>query len=116
MWTKTRQGPSENAWGPDSTVLREILETIRDLTHQAGGTAVVEQCPLPVKRGIDVWDGSAYGDREVETNEGNQREIRPNGHTQPRPFPGRDLMDSAGLDAIGLAAIGICGSRRAGGG
>ena len=81
-------GPSENAGGPDSTVLREILETIRDLTHQAGGTAVVEQCPLPVKRGIDVWDGSAYGDREVEIMREIKGKFDPTGILNPGRFLG----------------------------
>ena len=82
------QGPSENAEGPDSTGLREILETIRDLTHQAGGTAVVEQCPLPVKRGIDVWDGSAYGDREVEIMREIKGKFDPTGILNPGRFLG----------------------------
>ena len=82
------QGPSENAGGPDSTGLREILETIRDLTHQAGGTAVVEQCPLPVKRGIDVWDGSAYGDREVEIMREIKGKFDPTGILNPGRFLG----------------------------
>ena len=82
------QRPSENAGGPDSTGLREILETIRDLTHQAGGTAVVEQCPLPVKRGIDVWDGSAYGDREVQLMRQIKEKFDPTGILNPGRFLG----------------------------
>ena len=82
------QRPSENAGGPDSRGLREILETIRDLTHQAGGTAVVEQCPLPVKRGIDVWDGSAYGDREVEIMREIKGKFDPTGILNPGRFLG----------------------------
>ena len=80
--------PSENAGSPDSTVLRELLETIRDLTHQAGGTAVVEQCPLPVKRGIDVWDGSAYGDREVQLMRQIKEKFDPTGVLNPGRFLG----------------------------
>ena len=82
------QGPPENAGGPDSTALLEILETIRDLTHQAGGTAVVEQCPLPVKRGIDVWDGSAYGDREVKLMRQIKGKFDPTGVLNPGRFLG----------------------------
>ena len=82
------QRPSENAGGPDSTGLREILETIRDLTHQAGGTGVVEQCPLPVKRGIDVWDGSAYGDREVQLMRQIKEKFDPTGILNPGRFLG----------------------------
>ena len=81
-------GPSENADGPDSTALRELLETIRDLTHQAGGTAVIEQCPLPVKRGIDVWDGSAYGDREVKLMRQIKGKFDPRGVLNPGRFLG----------------------------
>ena len=68
--------------------LLETLETIRDLTHQAGGTAVVEQCPLPVKRGIDVWDGSAYGDREVQIMRDIKGKFDPTGVLNPGRFLG----------------------------
>ena len=90
-WPDAGQDPqslSENAGGPDSTALLEILETIRDLTHQAGGTAVVEQCPLPVKRGIDVWDGSAYGDREVQLMRQIKEKFDPTGILNPGRFLG----------------------------
>ena len=82
------QGPSENAGNPDSTALRELLETIRDLTRQAGGAAVIEQCPLPVKRGIDVWDGSAYGDREVQIMRQIKEKFDPTGILNPGRFLG----------------------------
>ena len=45
--------------------MMEIIGNVRDLAHRAGGTAVVEWCPLTVKRRIDVWDGAAHGDREI---------------------------------------------------
>ena len=48
-WPDTDQYQPEPIARPDETALAEIIETVRDLTHQAGGTAVVEQCPLPVK-------------------------------------------------------------------
>ena len=87
-WPGADQDPQEEAGSPDSTALLEILETIRDLTHQAGGTAVVEQCPLPVKRGIDVWDGPAYGDREVEIMRQIKGKFDPTGVLNPGRFLG----------------------------
>ena len=87
-WPGADQDSQEEAGSPDSTALREILETIRDLTHQAGGTAVVEQCPLPVKRGIDVWDGSAYGDREVQIMRQIKGKFDPTGVLNPGRFLG----------------------------
>lgn len=44
--------------GPGDTGEEPFLKTIhgiRQIAHRFGGSAVVEQCPLPVKRRIDVW-------------------------------------------------------------
>ena len=41
-------------WIDDSLVLETIVRT-RVMAREAGGFAVVEHCPLPVKKRIDVW-------------------------------------------------------------
>ena len=45
------QAPSADAEQP----FLDAVQQTRQIAHRHGGTAVVEQCPLPVKRQIDVW-------------------------------------------------------------
>ena len=45
---------SVSDWIEDSLVLETILRT-RQLAREAGGFATVEQCPLSIKKQIDVW-------------------------------------------------------------
>ena len=87
-WPDTGQYQPEPIARPDETALAEIIETVRDLTHQVGGTAVVEQCPLPIKSRIDVWDGSAYGDREVQIMRQIKGKFDPMGILNPGRFLG----------------------------
>ena len=49
----------------DEPAVLQTIDRVRDLAHQAGGTAVAEWCPLAVKRRIDIWDGAAHGEREI---------------------------------------------------
>jgi len=48
FWPKTTGDTGEQQF-------LETIQQIRQIAHQHGGSAVVEQCPLPIKRGIDVW-------------------------------------------------------------
>lgn len=45
---------SAGDWIDDSLLLETIVRT-RVMAREAGGFAVVEHCPLPVKKQIDVW-------------------------------------------------------------
>ncbi|MDP6549368.1 MAG: FAD-binding oxidoreductase [Dehalococcoidia bacterium] len=47
-------------WIDESLVLGAITR-IRELARNAGGTAVVEHCPLPLKKRIDIWGDPPQG-------------------------------------------------------
>ena len=83
-------GQEQPAEGEELDVLTtlETIDQIRAFTHQAGGTAVVEWCPLPVKRRIDVWDGSAHGDREIQIMRQIKEKFDPAGILNPGRFLG----------------------------
>ncbi|MQG14774.1 MAG: FAD-binding protein, partial [SAR202 cluster bacterium] len=45
--------------GADTTQpILDAVNQVRQVAHRYGGSAVVEQCPLPVKRQIDIWGDS----------------------------------------------------------
>ena len=50
FWPPAEEEPSE----ADQSILDAVQQT-RQIASRYGGTAVVEHCPLPVKRQIDVW-------------------------------------------------------------
>ena len=56
FWPKSEDG-STYASGENQAVLGAI-QKVRDIAHQYQGSAVVEHCPLGVKRQIDVWGDS----------------------------------------------------------
>lgn len=45
----------------DSSAVLQTIGRIRKLAREAGGFAVVERCPLAVKKEIDVWGGPPQG-------------------------------------------------------
>lgn len=51
---------SVSDWIDDSLILETILRA-RQLAREAGGFAMVEHCPLAVKRQIDVWGEHPHG-------------------------------------------------------
>ena len=53
FWPESDENPNR-ASGAEQPVL-EAIQKIRRIAHQYGGFAVVEHCPLDVKRQIDVW-------------------------------------------------------------
>ena len=50
FWPPAEEEPSE----ADQSILDAVQQT-RQIASRYGGSAVVEHCPLPVKRQIDVW-------------------------------------------------------------
>jgi glycolate oxidase FAD binding subunit len=52
-WPESQDGPARGA-GVDQSIL-DAVQKIRQIAHQYGGSAVVEHCPLPAKRQMDVW-------------------------------------------------------------
>ena len=48
-WFSDNDAPAEEA-------LSEAVTQARDAVHQAGGTLVIERCPVQVKAKLDVWD------------------------------------------------------------
>ena len=51
---------SVSDWIDDSLVLQAIVRT-REAVREAGGSAIVEHCPLSLKKQIDVWGGHPEG-------------------------------------------------------
>ena len=51
---------SVSDWIDDSLVLQTILRA-RQLAREAGGFAMVEHCPLAIKKQIDVWGEHSHG-------------------------------------------------------
>ena len=56
FWPKSEDG-STYASGENQAVL-DAIQKVRGIAHQYQGSAVVEHCPLGVKRQIDVWGDS----------------------------------------------------------
>ena len=53
FWPEQSESPARGV-DADQPVLDAVQKT-RQIAHRYEGSAVVEQCPLPVKRQIDVW-------------------------------------------------------------
>ena len=51
---------SVSDWIDESLVLETIVRT-REVVREAGGSAVIEHCPLSLKKQIDVWGGHPEG-------------------------------------------------------
>ena len=56
FWPESEDG-STRASGEDQAVL-DAIQKVRSIAYQYQGSAVVEHCPLGVKRQIDVWGDS----------------------------------------------------------
>ena len=76
---------SVSQWIDDSLVLNAIVRT-RELAREAGGTALVEHCPLSLKRQIDVW-GDQPGGMEIMRRI--KQKFDPLGILSPGRFVGR---------------------------
>ena len=53
FWPPSVAGPTDGN-GAEKPILDAVQQT-RQIAGRYGGSAVVEHCPLPVKRQIDVW-------------------------------------------------------------
>ena len=87
-WRGPGQEQPAEVEGPEVLAALQTIDQIRAFAHQAGGTAVVERCPLPVKHRIDVWDGSAHGDREIQIMRQIKDKFDPAGILNPGRFLG----------------------------
>ena len=72
-------------WMDDSLVLDAIFRT-RELAREAGGTTLVEHCPLPLKKQIDVWGDQLQG---MEIMRRIKQKFDPLGILNPGRFAGR---------------------------
>ncbi len=72
-------------WIDESLVLGAIAR-IRELARNAGGTAVVEHCPLPVKKRIDIWGDPPPG---MELMRQVKQRFDPLGILNPGRFAGK---------------------------
>ena len=79
-------GTGELAGSPAESAVRDTVRRARDLACRLGGTAVVEQCPLEVKRQLDVWGDSFEG---IEIMRRIKNEFDPLGTLNPGRFVGR---------------------------
>lgn len=68
----------------DSLVLETIART-REVVRKAGGSAVVEHCPLTLKKQIDVWGGYPQG---IEIMRRVKQKFDPSGILSPGRFVG----------------------------
>ena len=80
FWPPSTEGPSDI----EQPILDAVQQT-RQIAGRYGGTAVVEHCPLPVKRQIDVW-GDAPDSMAVM--QGIKDRFDPNGILNPGRFLG----------------------------
>ena len=71
-------------WIEDSLVLETLLRT-RRIAREAGGHAVVERCPVSLKKQIDVWGGQPEA---VEIMRRLKRKFDPSGILNPGRFVG----------------------------
>lgn len=76
---------SVSDWMDDSLVLDTIFRT-RELAREAGGTALVEHCPLPLKKQIDVWGDQPQG---MEIMRRIKEKFDPLGILNPGRFAGK---------------------------
>jgi glycolate oxidase FAD binding subunit len=76
---------SVSGWIDDTRVLETIVRT-RGLAREAGGSAFIEHCPLPVKRIIDVWGDQPQG---MEIMQRIKHGFDPLGIMSPGRFVGR---------------------------
>ncbi len=71
-------------WVDDSLILETLLR-VRRVARKAGGQAVVEQCPLSLKKQIDVWGGQPEA---IEIMRRLKRKFDPAGILNPGRFVG----------------------------
>ena len=71
-------------WIEDALVLETLLRA-RRIAREAGGHAVVEHCPVSLKKQIDVWDGQPEA---VEIMRRLKRKFDPLGIMNPGRFVG----------------------------
>ena len=71
-------------WLDDSLVLETMLRT-RRIAREAGGHAVVEHCPVSLKKKIDVWGGQPEA---IEIMRRLKRKFDPSGILNPGRFVG----------------------------
>lgn len=45
----------EAASGAEEQPFLDAIKQTQQIAHRYGGSAVVEQCPLPIKENVDVW-------------------------------------------------------------
>ncbi len=76
---------SISSWLDESLVLGTIAR-IRDLARKAGGATVVEHCPLPLKKRIDIWGDSPQG---MELMRRVKQKFDPLGILNPGRFVGK---------------------------
>ncbi|MCH8987703.1 MAG: FAD-binding oxidoreductase [Chloroflexi bacterium] len=57
FWPRPSDGPMAGRTNnrEEEQPILDAVQQARQIARRYGGTAVVEQCPLPVKRNIDVW-------------------------------------------------------------
>ena len=78
-------------WGEgDRTVslseeIRHVISQLQQSITQIGGSAIVQRCPLEVKRDIDVWGGDPPG---IETMRRLKKQYDPNNTMNPGRFVG----------------------------
>lgn len=68
--------------------IEATIDRVREFTHEAGGTAVAEWCPLALKHRIDIWDGAAHGEREIQIMRRIKEQFDPAGILNPGRFLG----------------------------
>jgi glycolate oxidase FAD binding subunit len=76
-------------WDEDALPLSGVIETIaryRGAAGESGGSVIIEHCPLPVKRQVDVWGGPSV---EVELMRRIKHNFDPLGTLNPGRFMGR---------------------------
>ena len=71
-------------WIDESLVLETIIRT-REVVQEVGGSAVVEHCPLSLKKQIDVWGSHPEG---IEIMRGIKQKFDPLGILNPGRFVG----------------------------
>jgi glycolate oxidase FAD binding subunit len=82
------QDQASDQAGFSEPAILETVDKVRDIAHRAGGTAVAEWCPLAVKRRFDIWDGSAFGEREITIMRRIKEKFDPAGILNPGRFLG----------------------------
>ena len=75
---------SVSDWIDDSVVLETIVRT-REVAREAGGSAVIEHCPLSLKKQLDVWGAHPEG---IEIMRNIKQKFDPLGVLNPGRFVG----------------------------